>query len=265
MNVFEMMNPVPVEDDFVYGYVLDEQQFQQQQYPAQQGYVVTAAVSCDQVEPVSAYDSDEFLEGMIEILAESDNEQNLQFVQSFPVANIESNNTESPFPSETIYPAYSCYAIPEATRVEDHKNFDTDDFDFPVDCVAAFESMDMSDTPAPKSDDQKLAAPNDLFCVGTIDIDYLRNLHDAEEKRERRKEAINRWKLKKLKRKSVIKAVKQSVSTIQEGAAVACNTLMNARQKATAKRERENGKFKKTKVQWVSVTDLFNSTFDDFK
>lgn len=48
-----------------------------------------------------------------------------------------------------------------------------------------------------------------------------------------------------------------------ETASIASTTgssTVSARQLATAKRERENGKFKKARTKWVTVTELFKST-----
>lgn len=272
----------PPSGPVLYGFAVPPEQVQQYYSAGLQptpGYVVAATnVACvpaeaDELAPLPRlYDSEsDFLDGIIDILGESDTDRKrMKLAPAYPIAEGNTN-----FSAQPVIPALSCYAVTEATRIEDDEGIKTDYdiYDFPADCVAAFESMDMSDNPPNANntatypiqvEPEKKAVASDLFCVGTIDIDYLKSLNDADEKRIRRKEAIDRWKLKKLKKKSVIKAVKHSVTTFSEGAAAACNTLLNPRQKATAKRERENGKFKKAQVQWVSVTVLF-STFDDFK
>jgi hypothetical protein len=274
MNIYDTVRRTEVVNaEPVYGYPIEDDQYPDC-YPLEtQGYVVTsAAVAClsadvEEIQPFPiAYDSEsDFFEGIIEILADTDTDKNVAIASSlspmaFPVGS-EANQDVFFSPGRPVYSAYSCYAVPEATRIDEDEEEKKlyENFDFPI---AAFESMEMSDTPPPTEENKP--TNGELFCVGTIDIDYLRSLHDAEEKRQRRKEAIDRWKVKKLKKKSVIKAVKHSVNTFSEGAAAACNTILNARQKATAKRERENGKFKKAQVKWVSVTDLFNS-FDELK
>ena len=234
------------------------------------------ASSVDGSSAATAYESEGDLFDIIEILAEeSDN------CEKVPVAIASEAEDGMVFSdNELIYEAFS-YAVPvpEAQQVFEEQKKQYYEDDFALDCVAAFESMDMSGDDNKKQVEKQKSinviaaqdiqlASNELFKVGTIDIDYLKSLHDAEEKRQRRKEAINRWQVKKNKRKSDIKrTVKNSVNSITDAvnsAAAACSTVLNARQKATAKRERENGKFKKAQVKWVSVTELFN-TFDEFK
>ena len=63
-----------------------------------------------------------------------------------------------------------------------------------------------------------------------------RKIDLVEQKRKHRTEAIQRWKQKRQDK-------------------LAENRLMDARQVATAKRERTNGKFAKRKINWVSITD----------
>jgi hypothetical protein len=227
----------------------------------------------------------ELFDGIIEILGEENEPNDLAFA-----VLSEGDNADFVFSdTEMVYQAYS-YAVPEATVVDhsnDDKKFYSYDDDFAVDCVAAFESMDMSgdefETPvnAVVAEDCKVrseenhinnSSNNELFKVGNIDVDYLKSLHDAEEKRQRRKEAINRWKLKKNKR-AIQKAVLSGVSAVSDAvnsaaAALQCSSVLNARQKATAQRKRENGKFKKAQVKWVSVTELFGGSSyqeEDFK
>jgi hypothetical protein len=247
-----------------------------------------------------AYDSEsEFFDGIIEILeAESDIEKqrgNSFFMAAsslspvaLPVASeaFEENLIFSDDELTMMYPtAAISYAVPEAKQVfyeseEEKKDFY--DYDaFTVDCVTAFEGMDVSGSemtfPSANtivSAEECKPASGELFEVGTIDVDYLRSLYGADDKKARRKESIDRWRAKKNKRKAssqVKKVVTSSVNSFSEAAAAACNSLLNPlnpRQKATAKRQRENGKFRKAQVNWVSVTDLFsncNSAYEDFK
>lgn len=103
-----------------------------------------------------------------------------------------------------------------------------------------------------------------MFEVGVIDVDYLKTLSQtshigSDEKKLRRHEAINRWRMKKSKIKHSIKNMNATITD----AASACCSLLSARQKATAKRQRENGKFRKAQVKWVPVTDLFSSLSDE--
>lgn len=123
---------------------------------------------------------------------------------------------------------------------------------------------------------------------------FLKDLEQIDdEKKIRRNEAIFRWQQKKQKKTKIgvpVRTAEHSVYTSdvfpsQNNDAVpvpatflphrtSSNNLQvqsnqdsksskNARQEATARREREQGKFKKAQIKWVSVSELFKPSFSE--
>lgn len=248
----------------IYGFPLDEQE--QDSFPthASAEYVLpSASVSfpytpagaefCENVNAsiIPFMDSNEFFD-FIDIMAQEEEVVYQNAVEvavtaspvAMPIASLQPSEVCSAYPfavTEAQYYAPYSYGTEEEKKEIEY---------LPDACVQVFPPCSEIEKEKVDSFESVFGAPiqakmDETKDLNTIELEIDRT---AEWKLKRRQEAIARWRLKKQKRKNLLDVGKISIDIRPSS--------LNARQQAASKRTRENGKFKRNQIKWVTASNV---------